>query len=53
VSGVLAVLIGSGATPDAARRALFQTARSSAPPSPRVAPLCSALEQLGHACPAS
>jgi subtilisin family serine protease len=53
VTGALAVLIGSGATPDAARRALFQTARASSAPSPRVAPLCNALEQLGHACPAS
>jgi len=53
VTGALAVLIGSGATPDAARRALFQSARANSPASPRVAPLCSALEQLGHACPAS
>ena len=29
VTGALAVLIGSGAAPDAARRALFQTARSA------------------------
>jgi subtilisin family serine protease len=29
VTGALAVLIGSGATPDAARRALFQTARGA------------------------
>jgi len=53
VTGALAVLIGSGAAPDAARRALFQTAAGSGPPSPRVAPLCNALSQLGHACPAS
>jgi subtilase family protein len=53
VSGALAVLIGSGATPDAARRALFQSARSGASPSPVMAPLCSALAQLGHACPVS
>ena len=53
VTGVLAVLIGSGATPDAARRALFQSAGASVAPSPRVAPLCNALERLGHACPAS
>ena len=53
VTGALAVLIGSGAAPDAARRALFQTARASSPTAPRVAPLCNALEQLGHACPAS
>jgi thermitase len=53
VTGVLAVLIGSGAKPDAARRALFQTARTASTPSPLVAPLCSALGQLGHACPAS
>jgi len=52
VTGALAVLIGAGAKPDAARRALFQTARGN-PPSPQVAPLCDALEQLGHACPAS
>jgi subtilisin family serine protease len=53
VTGALAVLIGSGAIPDAARLALFQTATGSGPPAPRVAPLCNALEQLGHACPAS
>ena len=51
VTGALAVLIGSGAAPDAARRALFQTARSGAAPTPRVAPLCGALGQLGHPCP--
>ncbi len=53
VTGALAVLIGSGATPDAARRAMFQTARSGGPSSPQMAPLCSALGQLGHACPQS
>jgi subtilisin family serine protease len=53
VTGALAVLIGSGATPDAARRALFQTARSDSAPSPTIAPLCNALGQLGHACPNS
>ncbi len=53
VTGALAVLIGSGATPDAARRALFQTASSGSASSPLVAPLCSALGQLGHACPRS
>jgi hypothetical protein len=53
VTGALAVLIGSGAAPDAARRALFQTARSQPPPGPSLAPLCRALAQVGHACPRS
>jgi subtilisin family serine protease len=51
VSGALAVLIGSGATPDAARRVLFQAARTDAKPAPAVAPLCGALARLGHECP--
>ena len=53
VTGVLAVLIGSGAAPDAARRVLFHTARADAGPAPRVAPLCGALAELGHPCPKS
>lgn len=53
VTGALAVLIGSGAAPDAARRALFQTARSEAAPAPAIAPLCRALAHVGHACPRS
>jgi subtilisin family serine protease len=53
VSGALAVLIGSGATPDDARRALFQDARGGGASAPMIAPLCGALERLGHACPTS
>jgi thermitase len=55
VSGALAVLIGSGVSHDDARRALFQAAQQQASraPAPAIAPLCGALEQLGHACPSS
>lgn len=53
VSGALAVLIGSGVSPDDARRALFRSAQAAAPPGAplAVAPLCGALEDLGHGCP--
>jgi subtilisin family serine protease len=51
VTGALAVLIGSGAAPDAARRALFHTARSGKAPAPAMTPLCRALADVGHACP--
>jgi len=53
VTGALAVLIGSGVSPDAARRALFRAARPGAVPAPAMAPLCSALAEVGHACPTS
>jgi hypothetical protein len=54
VTGALAVLIGSGAPPAVARRALFQSAVSGgAAPAPAMDTLCNALAQVGHACPKS
>lgn len=50
VSGALAVLIGGGASPDEARRALFHAARSGGDAALSVAPLCEALARLGPGC---
>jgi len=54
VSGALAVLVGSGATPLEARTALFQASRVASPgaATPNLAPLCDALALLGRPCPA-
>jgi subtilisin family serine protease len=57
VSAALALLVGAGVEPGAARTALFQaaeaarspTASTAAPPS--LPPLCGALERLAKACP--
>jgi subtilisin family serine protease len=56
VSGALALLVGSGVEPAAARTALFQAAEAARPATenraspPRIAPLCAALERLGKGC---
>lgn len=53
VSGALAVLLGSGASPDEARLALFRAAQREESRGPAIAPLCGALAQLGRGCPGS
>ena len=56
VSGALALLVGAGAEPAAARTALFQSAEAARPAGsspaspPSLAPLCTALERLGQPC---
>ena len=55
VSGALAVLVGSGATPAQARRALFLSAQAAVPAgrnarSPSISPVCDALERVGQPC---
>ena len=54
VSGALAILIGSGAEPLAARQALFQAVPQTGGPGARrtIAPLCEALGRLGQRCEA-
>jgi subtilisin family serine protease len=54
VTGMLAVLIGAGADPPAARAALFREAHAR-PPGPasgglRLPPICDVLARLGRAC---
>jgi subtilisin family serine protease len=52
VSGVLAVLIGAGVEPGAARTALFQQASSSAREGVVLLPtVCDVLARLGRSCP--
>ncbi|MEM7409433.1 MAG: S8 family serine peptidase [Myxococcota bacterium] len=55
VSGALAVLVGSGATPVEARRALFLAAQAAVPAGggvrgPSITALCDALSRVGHPC---
>jgi hypothetical protein len=50
VTGALAVLVGVGGDPLAARTALFRAALREGEETPRVAPLCEALGVLGRDC---
>jgi Subtilase family len=57
VSAALALLVGAGVEPSAARTALFQAAEAARSPTasaaspPSLPPLCGALERLARACP--